>query len=44
MSTNSQDQEIDLGQVFSKIGKFFKKIVDSTFDAVLFVRKNIIIL
>ena len=44
MSTNSQDQEIDLGQVFSKIGKFFKKIVDSTFDAVLFVRKNIIVL
>lgn len=43
MSTNSQDQEIDLGQVFKKIGSFFQSIVDSFFDAILFVKKNIII-
>lgn len=44
MSTNSQDQEIDLGQVFKKIGSFFQNIVDGFFDAILFVKKNIIIL
>lgn len=44
MSTNSQDQEIDLGQVFKKIGSFFQSIVDSLFDAILFVKNNIIIL
>lgn len=44
MSTNSQDQEIDLGQVFSKIGDFFQKIIDVIFDVILFVKKNIIVL
>lgn len=44
MSTNSQDQEIDLGQVFKKVGSFFQSMVDSLFDAILFVKKNIIIL
>lgn len=44
MSTNSQDQEIDLGQVFKKIGNFFQSIVDTLFDGILFVKKNIIIL
>ena len=44
MSTNSHDQEIDLGQVFKKIRSFFQSIVDSFFDAILFVKKNIIIL
>lgn len=44
MSTNSQDQEIDLGQVFKKIGGFFQSIVDSLFDFILFSKKNIIII
>lgn len=44
MSTNSQDQEIDLGQVFSKIGDFFQRIIDKLFDVILFVKKNVIIL
>lgn len=44
MSTNSQDQEIDLGQVFKKIGDFFQSIVNYIFDAILFVKRNIILL
>lgn len=44
MSTNSQDQEIDLGQVFKKIGNFFKSLIDKLFDVILFIKKNIIIL
>lgn len=44
MSTNSQDQEIDLGQVFSKIGSFFQSMVDKLFDFLFFVKRNIIIL
>ena len=44
MSTNSQDQEIDLGVLFKKIESFFQKIVDSFFDFFLFIKRNIIIL
>jgi hypothetical protein len=44
MSSNSQDQEIDLGQVFSKIGSLFQKGIDSIFDVFLFLKKNSIIL
>ena len=44
MSTNSQDQEIDLGQVFKKIGNFFKSLIDSLFDVILFIKKNIVVL
>ena len=44
MSSNSQDQEIDLGQVFSKMGAFFQKGIDSIFDLFLFIKKNSIIL
>jgi hypothetical protein len=44
MSTNSQDQEIDLGQVFKKIKDFFHSILDLIFDFILFIKKNIIIL
>lgn len=44
MSSNSQDQEIDLGQVFSKIGTLFQKGIDSIFDLFLFIKKNSIIL
>lgn len=43
MATNPQDQEIDLGQVFHKIGGLFQKLVDSIFDGILFVKRNIII-
>ncbi|MEZ4854346.1 hypothetical protein [Flavobacterium sp.] len=44
MSTNSHDQEIDLGQIFSKIGSFFQSILDFFFDIILFVKKNIIVI
>ena len=44
MSSNSQDQEIDLGQVFNKIGGFFQKGIDSIFDLFLFLKKNFLIL
>ncbi len=44
MSTNSQDQEIDLGQVFKKIKDFFNSFLDLIFDFILFVKRNIIIL
>lgn len=43
MSTNSQDQEIDLSQLSKKIGGFFQKIVDSFFDFFLFIKRNIVI-
>lgn len=44
MSSNSQDQEIDLGQVIGKIGNFFTSILDRFFDFFLFVKRNIIVL
>ena len=44
MSTNSQDQEIDLGQLSKKIGDFFQKRIDSIFDFILFIKRNIIII
>ena len=44
MSSNSQDQEIDLGQVFSKIGDFFQKGIDLIFDLILFIKKKFLIL
>lgn len=44
MSSNSQDQEIDLGRVISKIGNFFTSILDRFFDFFLFVKRNIIVL
>jgi uncharacterized protein YfkK (UPF0435 family) len=44
MSTNSQDQEIDLGLIGKKIGGFFKKIVHSFFDFIFFIQKKIIII
>lgn len=44
MSSNYQDQEIDLGQVFTKIGSLFQKGIDSIFDLFLFVKKKIIII
>lgn len=44
MSTNSQEQEIDLGQLSKKIGDFFQKLIDSFFDFILFIKRNIIII
>lgn len=44
MSTNSQDQEIDLGQVFKKIGDFYQLILDKIFDLILFLKRNIIVI
>ncbi|WP_320816014.1 hypothetical protein [Flavobacterium sp.] len=44
MSSNPQDQEIDLGQVFNKIGNLFQKGIDSIFDLFLFLKRNFLIL
>src|SRR5690606_24038274 len=44
MGTNYQDQEIDLVQVFSKIGSFFSYLVDKFFDFIFFLIKNSIII
>lgn len=43
MSTNSQDQEIDLGQIRIGIKKFFNEIINSIFDVIFFVKKKIIV-
>jgi hypothetical protein len=44
MSTNSQDQEIDLGQIGTGIKNFYNRIVNSVFDFIFFVKKKIIII
>ena len=44
MSTNSQEQEIDLGQIGKGIKNFFNRIVDGFFDFLFFVKKKIIII
>ena len=44
MSTNSQDQEIDLGQIGTGIKNFFNGIVNNVFDLIFFVKKKIIII
>lgn len=44
MSTNFQDQEIDLGQIGTGIKNFFNGIVNSIFDFIFFVRKKIVII
>lgn len=44
MSTNSQDQEIDLGQIGKKISGFFQKAIDSFFDFIFFIQKKIVII
>ena len=43
MSTNSQDQEIDLGQIGKGIQNFFQGIINSFFDLIFFLKKKIII-
>jgi hypothetical protein len=44
MSTNSQDQEIDLGQIGKGIKNFFNGIVNSVFDFIFFLKKKKIII
>jgi hypothetical protein len=44
MSTNSQDQEIDLGQIGTGIKNFFNGIENSIFDFIFFVKKKILII
>ena len=44
MSTNSQDQEIDLGQIGTGIKNFFSGIVNSIFDFIFFVKRKIVII
>jgi hypothetical protein len=43
MSTNSQDQEIDLGQIGKGIQNFFQGVINSIFDFIFFLKKKIII-
>lgn len=43
-NTNHEQEEIDLGQLFGKIGNFFSSITTSIFKGILFIQKNIIIL
>lgn len=43
MSTNSQDQEIDLGQIGTGIKSLFNGIINSVFDFIFFLKKKIII-
>ena len=44
MSINSQDQEIDLGQIGKGIKNFFSGVVNSFFDLLLFIKNKIIII
>lgn len=44
MSTNSQEQEIDLGHLFQKIGGFFGGLVNKFFDFIFFLQKKIVII
>ena len=43
MSTNSQEQEIDLSQIGKSISKVFQNIVNKCFDLLFFIQKKIII-
>ena len=44
MSTNSQNQEIDLGQIGTGIKNLFNGIINSIFDFIFFVKKKIIVI
>ncbi len=44
MSINSQDQEIDLGQIGTGIRNFFNRIINSIFNFIFFVKKKIVII
>lgn len=43
MSTNSQEQEIDLSQIGNSIIKIFKNVINTCFDLLFFIQKKIII-
>lgn len=43
MSTNSQEQEIDLSQIGKSISKLFQKGINSCFDLLFFIQKKLII-
>jgi hypothetical protein len=43
MSTNSQEQEIDLSQIGKSISKVFQNIINKFFDLLFFIQKKIII-
>jgi len=40
MSTNSQDQEIDLGQIGTGIKNFFNGVLNSIFDFIFLLKRN----
>ena len=44
MSTNSQDQEIDLGQIGAGIKKLLNSILNTIFDFIFFIKKKIVII
>lgn len=44
MSTNSQDQEIDLGQIGAGIKKLLNSILNTIFDFIFFIKKKIIVI
>jgi len=43
MSTNSQEQEIDLSQIGKSISKVFQNVINKFFDLLFFIQKKIII-
>ena len=44
MSTNSQEQEIDLSQIGKSISKAFQNVINKCFDLLFFIQKKIIII
>lgn len=40
MSTNSQDQEIDLGQIGTGIKNFFNGVLNSIFDFIFLLKRK----
>ena len=44
MRTNSQDQEIDLGQIGKGITNFFQGAINSFFKFLYFLKKKLIVL
>lgn len=43
-TNNLEDQEIDLGHVFNKIGNFFEKINAAIFNCIQFFIKNVVVI
>jgi hypothetical protein len=44
MSTNFQEQEIDLGQLSKKMKGLFNKLVNNIFDLIFFIKKKIVVI